>query len=76
MLWAWLARSWHGWRSAVHIVQPETIIVWHRRGFRLFWRWKRRHGTGRPAVPHDVRDLIRELSTANPLWGAPRVHGE
>ena len=76
MLWAWLSRSWRGWRSAVHIVKPETVIAWHRRGFRLFWTWKSRHRTGRPAVPHDVRDLIRELSTANPLWGAPRIHGE
>ena len=76
MLWAWLSRSWRGWRSAVHIVKPETVIAWHRRGFRLFWTWKSRHRTGRPAVPHDVRALIREMSTANPLWGAPRIHGE
>ena len=76
MLWAWLSRSWRGWRSAIHIVKPETVIAWHRRGFRLFWTWKSRHRTGRPAVPHDVRALIREMSTANPLWGAPRIHGE
>ena len=49
---------------------------WHRRGFRLFWTWKSRHRTGRPGVPPDVRALIREMSTANPLWGAPRIHGE
>jgi hypothetical protein len=60
----------------VHIVKPETVIAWHRRGFRLFWTWKSRHRTGRPAVLHAVRGLIRELSTANPLWGAPRIHGE
>jgi hypothetical protein len=71
-----VSRSWRGWRSAVHIVKPETVIAWHRRGFRLFWTWKSRHGTGRPPVPQDVRALIRELSTANPLWGAPRIHGE
>ena len=76
MLWAWLSEAWCGWRSAVHIVKPETVIGWHRRGFRLFWRWKSRHRTGRPGVPADVRALIRELSTANPLWGAPRIHGE
>ncbi len=76
MLWAWLSRSWRGWRSALHIVKPETVLAWHRRGFRLFWTWKSRHRTGRPAVPHDVRALIREMSTANPLWGAPRIHGE
>ena len=76
MLWVWLSRSWCGWRSAVPIVKPETLIGWHRRGFRLFWRWKSRHRTGRPGVPEDVRDLIRELSTANPLSGATRIHGE
>ena len=76
MLWAWLSRSWRGWRSAIHIVKPETVLAWHRRGFRLFWTWKSRHRTGRPAVSPDVRALIREMSTANPLWGAPRIHGE
>ena len=76
MLWAWLAHAWCGWRSAVYIVKPETVVAWHRRGFRLFWTWKSRHRTGRPAVPHDVRALIRDMSTANPLWGAPRIHGE
>src|SRR5207344_175897 len=59
-----------------HIVKPETVIAWHRRGFRLFWTWKSRQRTGRPGVPAAVRSLIRELSTANPLWGAPRIHGE
>jgi len=76
MLWAWLVHTWCGWRSAVYIVKPETVVAWHRRGFRLFWTWKSRHRTGRPAVPHDIRALIREMSTANPLWGAPRIHGE
>jgi putative transposase len=56
--------------------QPATILAWHRRGFRLFWTWKSRHRIGRPAVSPDVRRLIREMSTANPLWGAPRLHGE
>ena len=76
MFWAWLVHAWHGWRSTMHIVTPETVIGWHRRGFRLFWTWKSRQRTGRPGVPADVRALIRELSTANPLWGAPRIHGE
>ena len=76
MLWAWLAHAWCGWRSAVYIVKPETVVAWHRRGFRLFWTWESRHRTGRPAVPQDVRALIRDMSTANPLWGAPRIHGE
>ena len=76
VLWAWLSQAWNGWRSALHIVRPETVIGWHRRGFRLFWTWKSQQRTGRPGVPLDVRTLIRELSTANPLWGAPRIHGE
>jgi hypothetical protein len=59
------------------IVQPETIVAWHRKGFRLFWRWKIRHSKpGRAAVSRQVRDLIRTMSRANPLWGAPRIHGE
>jgi putative transposase len=76
LLWVWFFRVWSQWRSALVIVKPDTIISWHRRGFRLFWRWKSRHGTGRPTVPHEVRTLIRTMSTANPLWGAPRIHGE
>jgi putative transposase len=76
LLWAWLAHTWRGWRTAVHIVTPETVVTWHRRGFRLFWTWKSRLRTGRPGVPPDVRALIRELSTANLLWGSPRIHGE
>jgi transposase InsO family protein len=76
VLWAWLSRRWHGWRAALHVVQPATVLAWHRRGFRLFWTWKSRHRTGRPGVPADVRALIREMSGANPLWGAPRIHGE
>jgi putative transposase len=76
LLWAWLSQAWRGWRSAVHIVTPDTVLGWHRRGFRLFWTWKSRHRTGRPPASHEVRDLIRRLSTENPLWGAPRIHGE
>jgi hypothetical protein len=62
--------------DAVKIVQPETVLRWHRAGFCLFWRWKSRQRAGRPAVAHEVRRLIREMSLANPLWGAPRIHGE
>jgi len=76
MLWAWLSQTWSAWRSTLHVVQPETVVAWHRRGFRLFWTWKSRRRTGRSAVSADVRALIRELSAANPLWGAPRIHGE
>jgi hypothetical protein len=62
--------------SALAIVRPETVIRWHRAGFRLYWRWKSRPRGGRPKVPVDVRQLIRDISIANPLWGAPRIHGE
>src|SRR5216683_2476730 len=62
--------------GALAIVKPETVIKWHRAGFRSYWRWKsRRHG-GRPTVAPEIRKLIREMSIANPLWGAPRIHGE
>ena len=77
LLWAWLCAVSGGWRSALVIVKPDTVIAWHRKGFRLFWTWKVRHGRpGRPAVAKDVRELIRKLSRENRLWGAPRIHGE
>src|SRR6267378_4267321 len=63
-----------GRRSALIVVKPETVIAWHRKGFRLFWTCKVRHGQpGRPSVPKDVRDLIRLMSRANPTWGAKRI---
>jgi len=62
--------------DALAIVKPDTIIRWHRAGFRAYWRWKSRHRGGRPTVPQEIRKLIREISIANPLWGAPRIHGE
>ena len=63
-------------REALRIIEPETLIHWHRAGFRLFWRWKSRSRPGRPKVASEIRQLIREMSLANPLWGAPRIHGE
>jgi hypothetical protein len=62
--------------SALAIVEPQTVVRWHRAGFRLFWRWKSQSRSGRPRVPLEIRRLIREMSLANPLWGAPRIHGE
>lgn len=76
LLWVWLSLLWNGWRSALVIVKPETVIAWHRRGFRLYWNWKSRRPQGRPSVSRDVIDLIRKMSLANPRWGAPRIHGE
>jgi len=62
--------------GALKIIRPKTLIRWHRAGFRAYWRWKSRPPGGRPATPADIRRLIREMSVANPLWGAPRIHGE
>jgi putative transposase len=77
LLWVLLSRVWTGWRSALLIVQPTTVIAWHRKGFRRFWTWKCRRGQrGRPSIPQNVRELIRRLNRENPLWGAPRIHGE
>ncbi|MGB7847619.1 MAG: hypothetical protein WBL63_18555, partial [Candidatus Acidiferrum sp.] len=77
LLWICLSRFWRDWRSALAIVKPETVVAWHRAGFRLFWTWKVRHGQpGRPLIPLEVRDLIRKMCRENPSWGAPRIHGE
>ena len=75
-LWACLSRVWSGWRTAVVIVKPETVVAWHRQGFRLLWTFKSRRRVGRPPVAADARALIRKLAQENPLRGAPRIHGE
>jgi hypothetical protein len=74
LLWVWLYRLWPRCLEAMVLVKPATVIQWHRQGFRLFWRWRSR--SGRPSVEREIRDLIRQMSSANPLWGAPRIHGE
>ena len=62
LLWVSLSRFWRHWRSALLIVKPETVVAWHRKGFRLFWSWKVRHGQqGRPAISRQTRDLIRRM---------------
>jgi len=77
LLWVGLSRLWRDWRSALAIVKPETVVAWHRAGFRRFWTWKVRRGhPGRPVISREVRDLIRRMCRENPRWGAPRVHGE
>src|SRR5437879_7404112 len=76
IFWIVLARFWKNWRSSLQVVRPETVVRWHRRGFRHYWAWKSRRRWGRPAIGRDLRDLIRQMSRANPLWGAPRIHGE
>ena len=76
VFWLWLARSWTRWRDSLIIVKPETVVRWHRKGFKYYWTWKSRQEGGRPLVSREVRGLIRKMSRANPLWGAPRIHGE
>jgi transposase InsO family protein len=75
--WACLSGLWRDWRSTLVIVKPETVVAWHRKGFRMFWTWKARHGQpGRPGIARETRDLIRKMCRENPGWGAPRIHGE
>src|SRR5258705_394384 len=77
VFWMWLSRWWPRWRETLHVVQPQTVIRWHRRGFRAFWTWKSRRGrTGRPPVASELAELVRTMALADPLWGAPRIHGE
>lgn len=73
IFWAGLSRLWSNWPSALLVVKPETVLRWHRQGFRLFWHWKSKNRTGRPKSKAEVRDLIRRLSVENPTWGAPRI---
>src|SRR6476469_3501945 len=76
LVFAGLYRLAPGVLDALVIVKPETVIRWHRAGFRAYWRWKSRPRGGRPKTRLEIRQLIREMSLANPLWGAPRIHGE
>jgi transposase InsO family protein len=75
-LFVWLYRLFPGIADAIAIVSPETVIRWHRAGFRTWWRWKSRNQGGRPEVDRELRDLIHRMCEENPLWGAPRIHGE
>ena len=71
VFWVWLSRLWKNWRSVLVIVQvqPDTVVSWHRQGFRLYWRWKSRRGkVGRPKIEQEIRDLIRRMSRENPIW--------
>jgi hypothetical protein len=77
LFWVTLAKCWQDWRSALLIVKPETVIKWHRQGFRLYWRWKSKTGRpGRPRIDAEIRELIRRISQENPLWGTPRIQSE
>jgi putative transposase len=75
--WVWLLRAWPNWRTALLLVRPGTVIGWHRRGLRFFWsRMSERKRSGRPGTSRELWDLVHKMAEANPLWGAPRVHGE
>jgi transposase InsO family protein len=77
LFWSVLCRWWYGWRDALVILRPETVVRWHRAAFKVFWtRRSKRRKPGRPAIAAETRKLIRTISTDNPLWGAPRLHGE
>src|ERR1700682_6044078 len=71
VLWVLLSRFWSGWRRCLQMVQPATVIAWHRRAFGWYWTWKSRRPPGRSNTTAEIRDLIRRMSHANPLWGAP-----
>ncbi len=73
LLWVALSKFWTPWRKAVHLMQPATVVKWHRSAFRMYWRWKSRARSGRPPISEGMRTLIRRLSTENPLWGAGRI---
>ena len=77
IFWALLSRFWIFWKDALIIVKPDTVIRWHRKGFKLFWSFKSRaKGPGRPRVSPEIRDLVRKMARENPSWGAPKIHGE
>ena len=71
-----MTRIWPNLLSLSRVVQPDTILRWHRTGFRAYWRWKSRGHAGRPKISGELRELIRQMSQENRLWGAPRIHGE
>ena len=76
-LLGWLSRVWAGWRSSLLIVQPATVLAWHRQGFQLYWRWKSRpNPVGRPRLDAELRDLIRRMARENPTWGRRRIRAE
>ena len=76
MVFKLFLKVWPSSARLISIVHPKTIIRWHREGFRLYWRWKSRRRGGRPKIPGEIRTLVRRMSVENPLWGAPRIHGE
>jgi len=76
LFWMTLRRLWSRWARMLVIVKPETVVSWHRAGFRWYWRFLSRHRPGRPKITSELQKLIRSMATENPTWGAPRIHGE
>jgi putative transposase len=76
LFWVTLRKLWSRWAEVLVVVKPETVVGWHRAGFRLYWRLLSRRTAGRPAVPSELRQLIQRMARENPIWGAPRIHGE
>lgn len=77
VFWVWLSRFWVNWRSALFVVQPDTVVRWHQQGFKLYWRWKSQSGkVGRPKIELEIRRLVRRMSQENPSWGVPRIQSE
>ena len=76
LVWICLRRLWHGWHRALVVVQPATVVKWHRKGFRAYWRWKSQPTGGRPRIDREVRELIRDMWRSNPTWGKPRIQAE
>ena len=74
--WTTLRHLWPRWSDVLLIVKPETVVRWHRAGFRLYWRWRSRQRGGRPRISEEIGTLIRRLAAENADWGAPRIHGE
>src|SRR5262245_51395713 len=74
LLWVWLYRIWPQVLNTIVLVKPATVVQWHRKGFRLYWR-RRSRRLGRPTMGREIRDLIRKMSLANPLWGARPTQG-
>lgn len=77
LFWVWLKKVFPSWKKSLLIVQPATVVSWHRKGFKIFWKWKSRHkNIGRPLIHSEIRRLIKQMVAENPGWRAPRIHGE
>jgi len=76
LFWVGIKRVWSQWRNSLAVITPETVVRWHRAGFRRYWRWRSRQELGRKPVSREVRELIFQMVAENPTWGAPRIHGE